>query len=158
MTLRNSRRRQTDEAQSLRASVPRAQDPQCSQSRASRARSLQMQVRTARNAAPERLAVQSVKSLCRALAMPESLLAGYPALYIGPVHHHLAHQSKSSRKSPSSPPHAPIANRPCAVTCTQNLLCRWGHANSGLLLGPACNLLPLALRGPMASLCLDRIL
>lgn len=62
MILRNSRRRQTVEAQSLRASLPRAQDPQCSQSCASRARSLQMQVRTARNAAPERLAVQSVKS------------------------------------------------------------------------------------------------
>ena len=34
-------------------SLPRAQDPQCSQSRASTPRSLCMQVRTARNAAPE---------------------------------------------------------------------------------------------------------
>lgn len=34
-------------------SLPRAQDPQCSQSRASIPTSLQMQVRTARNAAPE---------------------------------------------------------------------------------------------------------
>jgi hypothetical protein len=37
-------------------------------------------------------------------------------------------------------PRAPIANRPCVVTCTQNLLCRWGHANFGLLLGSvACS-------------------
>ena len=66
-------------------SLPRSQDPQCSPSCANTARSLQMQVRTARSAAPERLAgksvksVKSVKSLCRALAVvPESLLAELP--------------------------------------------------------------------------------
>jgi len=69
-----------------------------------------MQVRTARNAAPERLAVKSVKSLCRALAIvPESLLAELPCHAMPcpvhrPAHHHLAHSSKSSRKSPSCSP------------------------------------------------------
>ena len=50
-----------------------------------------------------------------------------------------------------SPPRAPIAHRPCVVTCTQNLLSRWATRTL------ACFLLPHALRGPMASLCLDRV-
>lgn len=164
MILRNSRRRQTVVAQSLRASLPRAQDPQCSQSCASRAASLQMQVRTARNAAPERLAVQSVKSHF-AVRWPcharESvcLLASCmpcPRVCLLPPCRALSIIILRAKANPlgnlhPSPPRAPIAHRPCVVTCTQNLLCRWATRTL------ACFLLPQALRGPMASLCLDRV-
>jgi len=149
----------------LRGSLPRAQDPQCSPSCANTARSLQMQVRTARNAAPERLAVKSVKSLCRALAIvPESLLACLLSCHAMPCSALsialpiiiLRIQANPQGNPHPAPPRAPIANRPCVVTCTQNLLSRRGHANSRAA-SWKCNLLPLALRGPMASLCLDRV-
>lgn len=129
---------------------------------ANRARSLQMQVRTARDAAPERLAVKSVKSLCRALAIvPESLLAELPCHAVPwpvrrPAHHHLAHSSKSSSKSPSFSPAR--ANRQSSMRrdLHPKLAFPPGHANSRAA-SWKCNLLPLALRGPMASLCLDRV-